>query len=326
MLYLPFDLFLNMGDELGLNALVFLLAVGLDRLLPELPAKVHPVVWMGRAIAAMERAAPRRPAPSFIFGCVIVIAVVGISTALAALAVAALVYVHPLAYVAGGAMLLSTTFAVRGLSSAAKQTQRTLSEGRLDDARASLRSLVSRDTTSLTAPLVAASAIESVAENTTDSYVGPWLAFALLGAPGALAYRAINTLDSMLGYRGGYEYLGKAAARLDDAVNLIPARLSALLMLASGALSRLPVRRAWRIMLRDHGHSASPNAGFTMSAMAGLLGTRLEKPGHYCLGEGLREPQSADIAAAIRVNERTAILGVVVALALLAARCAILGR
>lgn len=189
----------------------------------------------------------------------------------------------------------------------------------------SLRNLVSRDSGFLTPPLVASAAIESVAENTTDSYVGPWLAFAVLGVPGAIAYRAVNTLDSMLGYRGDYEYLGKAAARLDDLVNLVPARLSALLILLSGALSRLPVRRGWRIMLQDGKRTASPNAGVTMGAMAGVLGTRLEKPAHYCLGEGLPEPQPSDIGRAVLVAERTAMLAVVVALGLMAARHAIAG-
>ena len=117
-----------------------------------------------------------------------------------------------------------------------------------------------------------AAAIESVAENTTDSYIAPWLAFAILGVPGAMAYRAINTLDSILGHRGPLEYLGKASARLDDVVNLVPARLSALLLLIAGSLCRLPVRRGWQTMLRDQSLTASPNAGWTMSAMAGLLG------------------------------------------------------
>ena len=147
----------------------------------------------------------------------------------------------------------------------------------------------------------------------------------MFSVPGAVVYRAINTLDSMLGYRGGYEYLGKTAARMDDAVNLIPARLSALLLLVSGALARLSVRRAWSIMLRDRRHTASPNAGLTMSAMAGLLGTRLEKPGHYCLGEGMREPNTEDIGTAIRVSERTAILGLVASIALLTVRHAVVG-
>ena len=312
-------------DGLVLDALALLLAVGLDRLLPEPPAKVHPVVWMGSAVDAVEGAAPQGPVPAFLFGSAIVVIVTGISTALAWLAMSALASVHPLAYVAGGAIILRTTFTVRGLSSAARLTQQTLGEGRLDAARASLRSLVSRDSTALTPPLVAALAIGSVAENMTDSYIGPWLAFAVFGVPGAMAYRAVNTLDSMLGYRGKYEYIGKAAARLDDVVNLIPARLSALLLLVSGALARLPVRRAWSIMLRDRRHTASPNAGLTMSAMAGLLGARLEKPGHYCLGEGMREPKTEDIGIAIRVAEQTAILGVVVTFGLLAMRHAVAG-
>ena len=312
-------------DGLVLNASALLLAAVLDRLLPEPPARVHPVVWMGRAIAVMERVAPQRPAPAFLFGCAIVFVVAGTSIGLAWSVLFALASLHPLAYVAGGALVLRTTFTVRGLSSAARRTQQALGEGRLDAARASLRSLVSRDPTALTAPLVAASAIESVAENTTDSYVGPWLAFAVFGVPGAVAYRAVNTLDSMLGYRGRYEYLGKAAARLDDAVNLIPARLSALMLLASGTLGQLSARRAWSTMLRDRGQTASPNAGLTMSAMAGLLGTRLEKPGHYRLGEGMREPNAEDIGTAVRVSERTALLGIVATIGLLTVRHAVVG-
>lgn len=312
-------------DNLALNALVLVLAVALDRLLPEPPSSVHPVVWTGRAITTLERWAPESPRAAFMYGCVIVAAVVGISSALAWLLVTALVWVGPLAYVVGGAVALRTTFAVRGLSAAADETRRALEEDRIDEARASLRSLVSRDPTSLSAPLVAASAIESVAENTTDSFVGPWLAFGLFGVPGAMAYRAVNTLDSMIGYRGRYEYLGKAAARLDDAVNLVPARVSALLLLASGALGRLPVSRAWRTVRRDRSRTASPNAGVTISAMAGLLGTRLEKPGHYRIGEGLREPEPGDIGEAVRIAERAALLALVLVFGLLAARHVITG-
>ena len=312
-------------DNLALNALVLVLAVALDRLLPEPPSSVHPVVWMGRAVTVLQRWAPESPVAAFLYGCAIVAAVVGISSALAWLVVTALMWLGPLAYVAGGAVALRTTFTVRGLSAAADETRRALEEGRLGEARASLRSLVSRDPSTLSAPLVAASAIESVAENTTDSYVGPWLAFALLGVPGAMAYRAVNTLDSMIGYRGRYEYLGKAAARLDDAVNLVPARVSALLLLAAGAMGRLPVSRAWRTVRRDSGRTASPNAGVTMSAMAGLLGTRLEKPGHYCIGQDMREPEPRDIGEAVRIAERAALLAVVAALGLLAVRHAITG-
>ncbi len=310
---------------LGLNAAVFALAVALDRFLPEPPARIHPVVWMGRAVTTLEHAAPRRPAAAFTFGCLIVVAVVGGSAVLVWLLMETLMSLGPVPYVVGGALVLRTSFTVRGLSSAADQTRHALARGRLDAAREKLKSLVSRDTANLSEPLVAASAIESVAENTTDSYVGPWLAFAALGVPGAVAYRAINTLDSMLGYRGRYEYLGKASAILDDVVNLVPARLSALFLLASGGVCRLPTRRAWRIMRQDRGKTESPNAGVTISAMSGLLGARLEKPGSYCLGGCMRQPETSDIRRAVRLAEITGVMAAAVTLAFLAARHVVAG-
>ncbi len=310
-------------DGLALNALMLLLAFLLDRLLPEPPSNIHPVVWMGRTINLLKRPAPQRPVTAFLYGCVIVILVVTFWAGIAYVVADLLRAAGAIAYVLGGTLILRTTFTVRGLSSAANSVCDALKQGRLNDGREGLKHLVSRDSSSLTAPLVAAAAIESVAENTTDSYVAPWIAFAIFGLPGAVAYRAINTLDSMLGHRGRYEYLGKASARLDDVVNLIPARVSALLILVAGALSRLPSASGWKILIRDRKLTASPNAGWTMSAMAGLLGSRLEKVGHYCLGWGMPEPKVEDINKAVRMAEIGAILGLVTALGLLATRHAI---
>ncbi|MCY4114470.1 MAG: adenosylcobinamide-phosphate synthase CbiB [Chloroflexi bacterium] len=312
-------------DNLIWDAAVLLAAVLLDLLLPEPPHAAHPVVWIGRVTEALRRVAPRHPVAAFAYGCVMVVAVVGGAGTAAWFGLAALAAIHPIAYLISGALVLRTAFAVTELTAAAHRTRRELVESRLDFARESLRSLVSRDASALTPPLVAAVAIESVAENSTDSFVGPWIAFAVFGVPGAIAYRALNTMDSMVGYRGPTEYLGKAAARLDDVVNLIPARLSALLLLASGWLARLPLGRAWSTMRCDGGATASPNAGVTMSVMAGLLGVRLEKPGHYVLGKELREPEPADIDRAVRIVNRTAVLAVVVSLGVLAARHAIAG-
>ena len=190
----------------------------------------------------------------------------------------------------------------------------------MGEARYELRSLVSRDAASLNQSLASAAAIESVAENTTDSYIGPWLAFALLGLPCAFAFRAVNTLDSMIGYRGRYEYLGKASARLDDAMNLIPARISAALMVAAGALCRLPVGQGWHWAFMGRRLTASPNAGWTIGAMSGLLGVALEKSGHYRIGDGLREPGPAHIGASIRVAYAVAAFGIPVAVGVLALR------
>ena len=216
--------------------------------------------------------------------------------------------------------MLNTTFAVKGLGRAVAGTRDALQSGDLDRARGSLRSLVSRDARALTAPQIAMAAIESAAENTTASYVGPWLAFALFGLPGAVAYRALNTLDSMIGYRGRYEHLGKASARLDDLANLAPARLSALLMLAAGALRRLPARRGRHIARRDHRRTASPNAGWTIGACAGLLDVALEKIGHYRIGDGFRDPIWYDVGAAARLAYGVAALAVPTALAVTSVR------
>jgi adenosylcobinamide-phosphate synthase len=127
--------------------------------------------------------------------------------------------------------------------------------------------------------------VESAAENVCDSFVAPLFYFLLLGVPGAIAYRIANTYDAMIGYHGKYEYSGKFAAWLDDVANFLPARLSALAIIVAAWLCRKDVSQAWHIMLRDHKKTESPNAGWTMSAVAGALGVQLEKIGHYKLGD-----------------------------------------
>ena len=309
-------------DAWGLDAGALLLALALDLVWREPPAVLHPVVWMGKLIAFLERRAPppERPTAALAAGLGIALLVPLGCGALAWLTAAALRAAGPLPYLLGTAVLLKTTVAVRELGRAAHSTRGALQAGAIHRARDSLKRLVSRDPSALTGPQVAMAAIESVAENSTDGYVGPWLAFALFGLPGAVAYRAIATLDSMIGYRGRYEYLGKAAARLDDLVNLVPARLSAALLLAGGALRGLPARRGWRIAWRDHRRTASPNAGWTIAACAGLLGVALAKLGHYRIGDGLRDPTWHDLEAAVRLAYVTAALSLAAAVAVTAVR------
>lgn len=210
------------------------------------------------------------------------------------------------------AVALKALFAVRGLVRAAERVAGHLRRGELVAARRAVgEHLVSRATGALDPPAVASATIESVAENLTDSIVAPLLWYALLGLPGAAAYRALNTADAMLGYRAGLlEHFGKAAARLDDLANLIPARLAALALVATAALGGADARGALRTMWREHGRTASPNAGWTMAAMAGALGVVLEKPGHYRLGAG-RLPAARDIPRATRLVVGAALLAAV---------------
>ena len=308
--------------EWYLDAGALLIALALDLALRELPSAVHPVVWMGKLVSLLERLGPpvESKVAALVWGGFMAILVPVLAGGLAWLAANGLRELGPIPYLLGVAALLSTTFAVKGLAQAAKTVQDAMDEGSMGEARYELRSLVSRDSATLDQSLASAAAIESVAENTTDSYIGPWLAFALLGLPGAFAFRAVNTLDSMIGYRGRYEYLGKASARLDDVMNLAPARISAALMVASGALCRLHANQGWRWAFIGRRLTASPNAGWTIGAMSGLLGIALEKAGYYRIGDGLREPGPSHIGTSIRVAYAVAAFGIPVAVGVLVLR------
>ena len=313
--------------EWYLDAAALVLALAIDLVLRELPSAAHPVVWMGKLVSSLEKVGPRPGAkfPALLWGIVIAAAVPALFGGVAWVAANGLRELGPVPYMLGVAVLLSTTFAVKGLAQAANGVRDAMNSDSMSDARHGLRSLVSRDANSLSQSMASAAAIESVAENTTDSYIGPWLAFALLGLPGAFAYRAVNTLDSMIGYRGRYEYLGKASARLDDLLNLVPARLSAGMIVVAGGLCHLPAIRGLRWLWAGRRLTASPNAGWTIGAMSGLLGVALEKSGHYCIGEGLDAPTPSHIAISVRVALVVAGIGVFVAVGAVALRGAVAG-
>lgn len=277
------------------------------------------MAWIGGALAAgRRRLAHGSPGWLVVSGALLTLVV----TALAAGAG------WVVAVISGGlgspgllveALALKATLALRGLADAARAVARDLDRGDLAAARASVgHHLVSRPTDGLDESRVASAAIESVAENLTDALVAPLLFYLVLGLPGAVAYRVVNTADAMIGYRvGALEHFGKAAARLDDLLNLIPARLAAVALVAAAALTGADARRSVRIMWRHHGRTASPNAGWTMAAMAGALRLALEKPGHYRLGEG-RLPGAGDIPRSVRVMTAAALLSAAIVVLTLA--------
>lgn len=304
--------------KVPLDVGVVLLAILVDMGGRELPGRLHPTVWMGHTIRLVERTAPRTRVGGLTIGTLMAVLIPAFWAVAAWLAAWGLRELHPVAYLLGGALLLKSTFAVGMLHRVAFRTRSLVVGGDLPALRDNMRSLVSRDVSGMNPEQAVAATVESVSENTTDSFIGPWLGFALFGLPGAFAYRAINTLDSMIGYRGEYEFLGKASARLDDLVNLVPARLTALLLAVGSAL--LPgqrVKGAWRIMWRDHGRTSSPNAGWTMSGMAGALGVELEKEGHYRLGDATRPLEADDITRAVHSMYFIAGLGTALAVVLI---------
>jgi adenosylcobinamide-phosphate synthase len=198
-------------------------------------------------------------------------------------------------------LALKPLFAVRALRAAAFEVRDALARGDLAAARVGLGSLCSRKADQLDEQELVGATIESIAENASDSFVAPVFFFVLFGLPGAAWYRAVNTLDAMIGYHGRFEWVGKTAARMDDVLNWLPARFTAACLLCAAVLLRADARRAWRVLLRDRGLTESPNAGQPMAAMAGLLGVRLEKAGHYALGDATRPLQARQITEAWRL-------------------------
>ena len=198
-------------------------------------------------------------------------------------------------------LALKPFFALHMLASAGRSVRVPLEWQDLAAAREALQQLVSRDRAQLSQELVMAAAIESLGENTSDSITAPLFYYALFGLPGAALYRLCNTFDSMIGYHGHYEYLGKFAARLDDLLNYVPARLTALLIVIFAPCYGGDRRAAWRIWRRDAHWTESPNAGHPMAALAGALGLQLEKVGYYRLGDALQPPRTQHIRQAERM-------------------------
>lgn len=192
-------------------------------------------------------------------------------------------------------LLGSFCLARRSLKEHAQAVRTPLQTGDLECARTMLARIVSRDTTGITEVEVVRGTIESIAENSSDGVIAPLFYLALGGVPLALAYKAVNTLDSMLGYRTEqYEYFGKAAARFDDAVNFIPARLTALALIGAAWIGQqfdypFVANAAWRITWRDGAKHASPNAGYPEAALAGALGVQLGGSSRY-FGEVIEKP------------------------------------
>ncbi|SEN40649.1 adenosylcobinamide-phosphate synthase [Paracoccus alcaliphilus] len=260
----------------------------------------HPVTWLGRLIAALDRRWNRGESRVWRG------ALASMLVILAAL-LPALILQRVLGPVAAG-LLAWPLVAARSLHDHLRAVQVPLAAGDLAGARAATAMIVGRDVRQADSPALSRAAIESLAENASDGVIAPLFWAAIFGLPGIAAYKAINTLDSMIGHRSPrYQDFGRFAARLDDAANWIPARLTALLF-AAAARSR----QAWRIAVRDAGGHRSPNAGWPEAAMAGALGVRLSGPRVYqgrlsaepWLNGDAPDPDAASIAGALRLYRR----------------------
>jgi adenosylcobinamide-phosphate synthase len=305
------------------RAIVISLAVALDLALGDPPNRFHPVVVMGNWLSSGRRLAPR--SHRFWFGTGWI--VLGVTLFVLpvwrpehslrkqtkdVLKVRSKRHRSAWQLVLHVA-LLKPMFAYRNLRRSVASVATALAAEDLNEARrlASWH-LVSRDTSQLTPQEVAGAAIESLAENITDSLSAPLLAYAVGGLPAAWAYRLVNTADAMWGYQTTeFAQLGKFPARLDDILNWLPARLTAWFLVVAAVLAGEDGRRAARVMVTQHGRTSSPNAGWTMSAMAGALGVTLTKRGAYRLEGGVSKPEATTVKRALRVADICATSSVV---------------
>jgi adenosylcobinamide-phosphate synthase len=278
------------------------LALLIDRCWGEPPARVHPVVWMGNYLKRVGRGLPdRSPARACLLGAVFWLAgAVLVAAAYGAVAVV-LTKLPSWLNIPLTALVLKPLFALRMLLTEVAAVELSLGES-IDSGRARLAMIVSRDTAQLDSNEVRESSLESLAENLSDSVIAPLFWFALFGLPGAAVYRFANTADAMWGYRGRWEWAGKFAARADDVLNFIPARITAVGLLLAGPNRVLGLRK----LRREASRTASPNSGWPMGALALSLNVRLRKPSTYELNAGGSAPTAADTAIALRRAETAA--------------------
>jgi adenosylcobinamide-phosphate synthase len=308
-----------------MNAVVLVCAYAMDLIVGDPEWFPHPVRAMGHMVAAGEAAArPGHHAPvrDLVQGGVVTLIVVMVTAAVAVLTLRAVRLVHPGAAFVTEILLAWTALATGSLLGEASRVIRALNGGDLASARARLARIVGRDTAGLSEPEIARGVIETLAESTCDAIVAPLCYLVAGGVPAALAYKAVNTLDSMIGHREPpYTYFGRAAARLDDIANFIPARLAALAIIVAAACTDQSAAGAVRVWRCDHASHDSPNAGHPEAAMAGALGVRLGGTNYYAgvpvaralLGAGSPAPTMSAARAACRIVTAASIVSFIAA-------------
>lgn len=289
----------------------------------------HPVIAIGRLISGMEKALrrlfPRTKTGERLAGILLAVLVTGCSTLVPAAVLFLCYRLHPLLGILLESLMCGMLLAAKSLKKESMKVAEALETEGLEAGRKAVSMIVGRDTAQLSEAGVVKAAVETVAENTSDGIVAPMCFMALFGGAGGFFYKSINTMDSMVGYKNEtYRYFGTAAARLDDIVNFIPARISALLMICGSFFCGLDAKGAWRIYKRDRYCHASPNSAQTEAVMAGALqvqlagdawyfGVKHEKP---FIGDPIRPAEVKDIERSGRLMYMTAILSAVLLIGL----------
>ena len=297
---------------------------GIDLIVGDPHSIPHPVIFIGKLISAIEKVVrkifPQTVRGENLAGGVLWLLVVVISTAVPALLLWLCYGLNTWLGLALESIMCWQILATKSLKDESMKVHAALKTGNIEKSRYAVSMIVGRDTENLDDKAVARAAVETVAENTSDGIVAPLIFLAIGGAPLGFFYKAVNTMDSMLGYvEMPYKNIGLVPAKMDDVMNFIPSRLSALIMLLAGWLLKLNVKNGWKIFRRDRFNHASPNSAQTESVCAGLLGLRLAGDAWYhgelhkkkFIGDALREIEYEDIQSACRLLYVTAVLSLI---------------
>ena len=290
-------------------------ALLLDFLIGDPKTKYHPTAWIGKLIAVLVPFSRNNSPKKELFGGILIVftVVIIVSTLLVALDfginLLTIDIVSLVVSIVVGSILLKTTIAIRGMQKHALSVVDALEKDDLDSARNHLSMIVKRNTKNLDKNHISSAVLESVSENTVDGVTGPLFYYAIFGLPGAFVYRAINTIDSMIGYKTSlFRNIGWFGANCDTILNYIPSRLTGLVMILSALILGYNWKESFYIMKRDGRKLESPNAGFPIAALAGALGTKLEKINYYAVGDGNIEFTKSHIISAIRLMKVSSIL------------------
>jgi len=290
-------------------------ALLLDFLIGDPKTKYHPTAWIGKLIAVLVPFSRNNSPKKELFGGILIVFVVVtiVSTLLVVLdfgiSLLTIDVISLVVSIVVGSILLKTTIAIRGMQKHALSVVDALEKDDLDSARNHLSMIVKRNTKHLDKNHISSAVLESVSENTVDGITGPLFYYAIFGLPGAFVYRAINTIDSMVGYKTSlFRNIGWFGANCDTILNYIPSRLTGLVMILSALILGYNWKESFYIMKRDGKKLESPNAGFPIAALAGALGTKLEKINYYAVGDGNIEFTKSHIISAIRLMKVSSIL------------------
>ncbi len=290
-------------------------ALLLDFLVGDPRTKYHPTAWIGKLIASLVPFIKNNSAKKELIGGILLVSIIvaTVCTVLIVLDIGisllTIDIVSLIVSIAVGSILLKTTIAIRGMQKYALAVVDAIEKGDLDSARNHLSMIVKRDTKNLDKNHILSAVLESVSENTVDGVTGPLFYYAIFGLPGAFVYRVINTIDSMVGYKTIlFKNVGWFGAKCDTILNYAPSRLTALVMILGALILGYNWKESLYIMRRDSRKLESPNAGFPMAALAGALGTRLEKMNYYTIGNGSIEFTKSHVISAVTLMKVSSIL------------------